>query len=364
MTCNICNNKKYIVILNKGKIPIWTGSPKKKYHYKCQLRQCVKCGHVYQEVSSDLSTILKNIYKSNNAQVSTSLGIGNWGLERAKIYLSRINYKKYKSAIELGCANGFILKFLEDFGYDTLIGIEPSLSISNQIGKIKFIKSFANEKTSLGLKVDLIFSNCVFEHIEDINGILEFVRKHLNVNGEFFFTVPNAQRELEDGDSSLFMHEHINYFTKNVINFVLVKNRFQVNYIKEDSSALYVSAKLIDKNYIKLKHPKLYNNFSESMNNKINKFENLITSKKKIILHGVCNKLNNIFGWSKKKISFTLVDNDEIKVGKIFFGQKVLSLNDVNLSKYDNVFIVPNSYFKDIKKQYIDLGFKGKFYDV
>ena len=66
----------------------------------------------------------------------------------------------------------------------------------------------------------------------------------------------------------------------------------------------------------------------------------------------------------KKKISFTLVDNDEIKVGKIFFGKKVLSINDINLSKYDNVVIVPTSYYKDIKKQYIDLGFKGKFYHV
>ena len=78
-------------------------------------------------------------------------------------------------------------------------------------------------------------------------------------------------------------------------------------------------------------------------------------------MHGACNSLNNILTWSKKNFKFTLIDNDESKIDKIFFNKQVKSVKNINLNKYDYIIIIP-SYFKDeIKKTYIKRGFSGKF---
>ena len=224
MTCKICEAPQYIEILNQDAISIWTGSSEIEGNfYPCKIIQCTSCGHVYENLSSELSEKLSSIYSFGHAYGSTPPGQGNWGLERAKVFLNKVNYSKYSSAIEIGCADGYFLRFLEKHGYTKLIGLEPSLSSSSKIGNIEFIKAFANRENFID-KVDLIFSNAVFEHIEDIISILQFVKNNLKNNGELFFAVPNAQAELETGDAALFLHEHVHYFTCNTINFLLVNN--------------------------------------------------------------------------------------------------------------------------------------------
>ncbi|MCT7519022.1 class I SAM-dependent methyltransferase [Aliarcobacter cryaerophilus] len=364
MSCNICNNSNYITILDKEEIPIWTGSSEITNDvFISNLKQCTNCGHVYQHIPFNLSQKLQDIYSSNHAQASTPPGDGNWGKERAKFFLNKVNYVEYNSAIEIGCADGYFLKFLEDYGYDKLIGIEPSLLENSEVGKIKFISAFANEETSLNCKVDLIFSNAVFEHIEDINGVLQFCNNHLNQNGELFFAIPNAQIELERGDPALFIHEHVHYYTENTLKYLLIKNGFEIKSLIQECSAIYVSAKL-NKIDIPVIAPYLYENYSRILDEKLNQFDKIMKSNKNILIHGVNNKLNNILGWNECDYNFTLVDNDENKLNKIFFGQKVQSPKNIDLSKFDYIMIIPTCFYEAIKNDYLKLGFKGKFYNV
>lgn len=77
MSCYICGCEEYLAVFNKPEIGIWTNSGDcNRYDIacKCTLRQCRNCGHVYQPVDDDLGNILKKIYLSKNAQVSTALG--------------------------------------------------------------------------------------------------------------------------------------------------------------------------------------------------------------------------------------------------------------------------------------------------
>lgn len=364
MNCSICSSEKYLTILDKGEIPIWDGSCKSNNGmFFSNLRQCEKCGHVYQNIPTELSKKLTKIYNSENAQASTETGDGNWGKERAKLFLKNIDYKKYNSVIEIGCANGYLLKFLQNEGYENLIGIDPSLSNNFKFEKIEFIKAFANEDTFLKKKVDLIFSNAVFEHIENIRGVLKFCKNHLNQDGELFFAIPNSQIELEKGDPALFIHQHVHYYSENVLRYLLAKNGFQVNSIKKECNAIYVSArsKKIDiHNYT----PDFYSDYSKILNKKLNEFKMIMKSSDKIIIHGANNKLNNILGWTSHDFDFILADNDENKLNKIFFGKKVRSIKDINLSDYQNILIIPSCFFEQIKNNYLELGYKGNFLHV
>jgi len=362
MACNICEAPEYIEILSKNTIPIWTGSSEiEASKFPCKIRQCSGCGHVYQNISGKLSKKLSDIYSFGHAYASTPPSDQNWGFERAKAFLDRINYIDYSSAIEIGCANGYFLKFLEKQGYAKLIGVEPSLQKSSKVGNIEFIKAFANNDIILD-KVDLIFSNVVFEHIEDINSVIKFVKNNLKPTGVLFFAVPNAQAELETGDPVVFIHEHVHYYTKNSINYLLAKNGFKSKSIIQDGDAIYVTA-IIDTKIPMPSNPiNIYSNYSNLLNIRLAKFYEIMNSHNKIIIHGANSKLNNILGWAEEEYTFTLVDNDEVKISRFFFGQTVKSIYDLNLLDYDCVVIVPTAYFDVIKDQYHQLGFSGEIY--
>ena len=108
----------------------------------------------------------------------------------------------------------------------------------------------------------------------------------------------------------------------------------------------------------------MYKNYSSILESKLNEFKKILNSNDDLIIHGANNKLNNILGWVKCNIDFTLIDNDENKLGKIFFEKKVRSSENINLSDYKNILIIPSCFSKDIKDNYIQLGFKGNFYNV
>ena len=90
----------------------------------------------------------------------------------------------------------------------------------------------------------------------------------------------------------------------------------------------------------------------------------IMKSSDKIIIHGANNKLNNILGWTSHDFDFILADNDENKLNKIFFGKKVRSIKDINLSDYQNILIIPSCFFEQIKNNYLELGYKGNFLHV
>ncbi|MBT5400777.1 class I SAM-dependent methyltransferase [bacterium] len=365
MTCKICKSDEYIDILKQPDTPIWVGSSgKSRESFPCNIRQCMTCGHIYEVLTDRLSEELRNIYQSQFAYASTPPNKGNWGSARAKFFLGRLDYKNYDSAIEIGCADGYFLKFLEGVGYKKLIGVEPSIKCNEKIGNIEFIKTFIDEKTSLHQSVDLIFSNAVFEHIEEINGVLQFSKKHLKADGELFFAVPNAQREVETGDPALFIHEHVHYYTVESIENVLAINGFVIKSIVQECDAIYVSA-ILDGNVVTpLKTIKLYNNYTNLLNARIDKFHQAINSNKNIVIHGANNKLNNLLAWSKLNFEYTLVDNDKTKLGKSFFDHKVHSIKDLNMLDYDGVVVIPTCFYDEICKQYVDLGFLGNIYKI
>ena len=79
-----------------------------------------------------------------------------------------------------GQGKAYLLKQLKEYGYEKLIGIEPSVNINKDVDGITFINEFVDRDFILDEKVDFIFSIAVFEHIEKISEILLFCRNNLS----------------------------------------------------------------------------------------------------------------------------------------------------------------------------------------
>lgn len=371
MECPLCSYKQHFIILNKKNISIWTNTDDislNKSKYRCLLYQCKKCGHIYQPMNSKIRKILRDIYLSTNAQVSTTLGKGNWGLRRAELIINNIKLKnkinKYNSVIEIGCSDGYFLKYLKKAGLSELIGIDPSVKKTGKKDGILFIKDFVCNKIKLSTKVELIFGIDVFEHIENINNVFDFCRNNLKRKGELIFSIPNTPAALNVGDPSIFLHEHVHYFTKSSLSYLLNKFGFTITNFFENYDYWIITA--VKKNKNKPNTALIFYNNYQSLLNII--LKNVMTVFKKrqndLIIHGASIGLHNILSWLNKNYRFILVDNDRLKQDKTFFSKKVKSLKSININEYNNVLIIPYKFFNEIKSEYINLNYKGNIYSI
>ena len=330
--CPICNNKKFEIILDKNKTNIFTGASnfgKSHPQFKCLVYQCVGCNFIFQNPSKNLTNKLSKIYSSNQGQLSQLLSKGNWGKERFILVnekLSELKNFKKKSILEIACGNGQILKYLKQKKYKDLTGIDPSLNKKSKSSNLTLYNKFVSKNLKLNKKFDLIFSICFYEHAYNINEITTFSSKHLNENGTILVILPNVENSLKHGNPDLFAHEHISYFTTSTIKKHFANFNFFVskNFTDKHSIAIYFKKrkKEINKNNKKINTIKY--KYEKTLNNKlINLYK--ITLNNKIIIHGACNSLNNILSWIDYKINYELVDNDENKINKLFFGKKVRS---------------------------------------
>lgn len=372
MECYVCGGKKCVEILNKPNVRVWTNTgydpsctTKNK---RCVLEQCVDCGHVFQPVNNDLRDDLREIYSSHNAQLSTPLGKGNWGLEMARRFFDIFSraigpdLKRYRSAVEIGCADGYFLRCLKTNGFEELVGIEPSIEHTEEAGNILFLKEFADEKLQLSKKYDLVFAFGVFEHIEKIAGMMNFCGNHLLEGGSLFVSVPDAQKQLQKGDPALFAHQHIQYFTENSLDFLFKNHGFGIRSLITEDSALNACAQACQR----LKphaDVRLYVDYQEKLDNVLAKCERILRDNK-VIVHGASNALHNILGWLGEERDFVLIDNDNTKHNKKYFGKVVRSMADVDLKDYGTVLIIPVHFRDEIKAQYVQGGFNGRFESV
>ena len=366
-SCPLCGYSKAESILKKRAIPIFTNAPDKFQEdfetYRCDLDQCVKCGHVFQHISENLKIALEKIYKSEHAQITTPLGVGNWGRERAPYLFEKLKridkYKKNISVLEIGCGNGYVLKTLKEMGFQNLIGIEPSLKKTERVNGILFIKEFVSKELELHKRFDFIFSIGVYEHIEDIDNITSFSKRYLNPDGELFTFVPNCEKSFVTGDPGIFVHEHLQYFVENSFKYHLSKHGFGVIENQSDHHALAIYAKET-KEISNREDVTPYDSYKKKVDNKLKEISNTLRNGN-LIVHGACNALNNILGWLGRDFNFILADNDNTKHGKMFFNKKVQPISAVDLASFDTVLIIPTFFSEPIKAAYRKAGFHGQF---
>ncbi len=75
---------------------------------------------------------------------------------------------------------------------------------------------------------DLVYSLQVLEHVEDPNEFLQIIFDSLNVEGRLFLAVPNEIFSLKEGNVGMFLFQHLNYFTPDILQSLLNKNGFNV----------------------------------------------------------------------------------------------------------------------------------------
>jgi SAM-dependent methyltransferase len=230
------------------------GNPLKvKYKLKFNIYKCANCGLFNSDAQFEHS------FQSDLESVSRDIGLQQLRLNNFDIILKELlklegNKDNKISGMEIGSGNGWWLETCKKNNIDC-IGIEPERIYENyhKENKLDIIYGFypdVSPKKEEGY--DFIIFNDVFEHIEDINGLIENLKKDLSDNGILIINLPMStgffyQMAVRMHNAGLsgsltrmwqfnFHSPHMNYFNEHNMKLLLSKHGFStINVLKLDS---------------------------------------------------------------------------------------------------------------------------------
>jgi SAM-dependent methyltransferase len=197
---------------------------------------CVYCGFVYADtsVSQEAYNLFYARYsKYEDKQIGTGGLEQEWDRDRVKATAEQIaNFLKDPTAtvLDVGCANGGLLKALHDLGYTNVMGIDPSpacVENTRQRGVAAEVGSLS--QPLLHEAFDCIVLSHTLEHVQDLRLAAQWLTSLMHDNSVLYLEVPDASRykDFIDAPFQDFNTEHINHFSMAALKNYLAKNGFE-----------------------------------------------------------------------------------------------------------------------------------------
>jgi len=358
-SCGICNNTD-VEILHNLKFKLLENI---KLPDNYDIVICNKCGLVYADTFATQKDY-DEFYKNNNIYENSA---SYSDIEKYKMTFDelRIHWKRDESILDIGFANGELLKLFNKNGYIDLYGLDPSencVKSLEQYGLVSYQGSILNH--SINRKFDNIILSHVMEHILDIPKAINSIYNLLNDGGNLYIETPDIMQYLENSASPFnFMDiEHINHFSRNSLILLAIKNNFEVitSGTKKWSignnkfyPASFVLCKKTTYSVFEIKeYVKKY--LSTCLEKQYPEIDYLIKSQKEIIVWGtgsLTQRLYTMANLNKCNIKM-YVDNSKIKIGTLFDNKIIYAPSEIKsnesiliLSVYDT-----NNIIKQIKE--------------
>lgn len=138
-------------------------------------------------------------------------------------------FRRDQSILEVGFANGELLKLLKNAGFTKLEGLDPSVECVNSLNDygIKAQVGWAVTST-LKDKYDLIIFSHVLEHILNVRDVLQWAKDLLNPDKYVYIEVPNVAQYAGNSPApfAYLNSEHINHFSTKSLSNLLLQNGF------------------------------------------------------------------------------------------------------------------------------------------
>jgi ubiquinone/menaquinone biosynthesis C-methylase UbiE len=236
--CPICENVE-AEFLHTQKFVLPDGHPLSNgYDVVC----CCECGFVYADTSvtqDEYDLFYANYSKYEDNKTSTGGGETPWDRKRfneTANFISSFLPDRGTRILDVGCANGGVLKSFKDIGYTKLFGVDPSpvcvenvrrSGIDAQIGSL-------SDPLNFGLH-DCIVMSHVLEHVYDLKGVLSAIYRSIYTTTDkhktyIYAEVPNAFQynnyvfaPFQDINT-----EHINHFSQRCLENLMNLSGFAV----------------------------------------------------------------------------------------------------------------------------------------
>lgn len=311
--CKCCGSAKLKLLIDFGMQPVAHNlleneKQEDPFKHPLCLHYCEDCG--FAQINDPISP--EYLYTKYNYCFS------EWKRQPqipAEIDLLNRNIKnKDIRILEIGCNDGVFLKPLSEAGYKNIVGIEANLYAANNAKAYGFdiLTDMFDESLARKLKEQYIFFDMVvlrhvLEHIPDLNAFFEAVDLLLHGEQLLFIEIPDFANALKYGDCSTIWEEHPNYFTGDVLEFLLGIKGYTIiekSFYDYSGGSVCVLAKKIGAAELRAGvngNSALYEKFPDVVHNYAIKLKSTLKKaheKKKIFLYGTgsraCTLINGL----------------------------------------------------------------------
>ncbi len=208
-----------------------------KIHYR--LVRCQKCGLVRSDPIVDPETLAELYAKSSqtyDAEVSNLMDSYARYLERATNRLNLLHPGNLhtETLLEIGCGSGFFLERALEYGFQRVVGIEPSRqAVEKRLpdARMEIINDILRPGLLPSGQFSLICMFQVFDHIADPNAFLEECCRALKPGGGILclnHDVEALSARLMGERSPIIDIEHTYLYSKNTIRQIFSAHGFSV----------------------------------------------------------------------------------------------------------------------------------------
>ena len=382
--CPVCGNKKnsnlfkfkqfpnFTIPLNVKDIKFIKSSSSLKYPYDdLSASNCNVCHHGFLSTIPNfkiLDKLYSDYYNYPSPLKGTFVPVRDNNFIKVFIRNAEIkNLKKEKSkAFEIGCFDGYVLKKLQDRGFG-VTGCDPSKGAKiGQKAGIKIIREFFDPNKKNYGKFDYVIARHLIEHVINPVKWLSDLKKVTKKNGKIFIETPNINFFTKRGMPSVFTLQHLHYFSKNSLSYLIEKVGLEVKKCEEIDDNLILIAEFKSKNRKKYKKDKK-ESFSKF---KINLFQSRKFVKKTLKKFdslkgnvavwgagGFGGSCHLFWDFSVKKINF-FIDSDRNKHGMKFSDSNASIISPQSAKeKKIKLILVASMYSEKIIKSIYHQGF-------
>jgi len=226
--CPICNTTN-VEPLHVQRFELSSGHPLSQGY---EVVTCTACGFVYADTTvsqADYDRFYAEFSKYEDHKIGT--GGGENPLDRARLELTAHQIAEFLQdlmahILDVGCANGGLLKALKDLGYENLCGLDPSpVCVENTLALgVEAHPGSLLQPFPFG-KLDCVILSHTLEHVQEVREAINWIKEMLKPDGKqiVYIEVPDATRYADFLYAPFqdFNTEHINHFSQLSLNHLM-----------------------------------------------------------------------------------------------------------------------------------------------
>ncbi|MBD1133281.1 methyltransferase domain-containing protein [Pelagibacterales bacterium SAG-MED44] len=232
--CRLCSSKNLRKVFYLKPTPIgdnYLNKVKYQKKYELVIQNCKACNFV------QLSCVVnpKKVYGDYLYVTQTSVGLPEHFKDVIDFFFKKKLVSRSSKILEIGCNDGTLLNHLKN-KTKLVVGVDPAKKVLKncKFNKISKFYNFdlSNEIDNKYGKFDLIISNNTLANIDDLSSTFHSISKNLKDNGFLFIESFSLHGILKDNLFDNIYHEHLSYFSIDVLSKYL--ERFDLQLIDAD----------------------------------------------------------------------------------------------------------------------------------
>lgn len=345
------------------------------FNYTAKFYECVHCGLVYIEnISEEKLSIFYSIecdyHDKEHFDIKSPENVRKY--QFYKDFIEKENFN-YTQIADIGCGRGGFLLWLEKNGFSSkCIGVDvdtKSIPINNS--SVLFYNGTATQLPFENSTQFLLTYFHVFEHIKDLNLVLQEANRVLIDNGYIVIEVPDASRYEQYPIGTAFwfaIREHIYHFTANALCNLLNNNGFEVIKVEKEvlptpefeyPSLMIMAKKSKNKSNVAFNFEENISLFLKKSKNQLQNQANMIEQKAlkypTLVFWGCSSEFFSLLPLIKCK-NIQICDSSKLKQQSSYNNIKVNM--PMNVDKNSYLIIAPYLYNKAIKENALALGWQ------